>query len=108
MTAVNHRLITVIRFVAKSYTHLQKSFTNKLRLVLHAWGLAQITIHLAQQTKRADDIKEAIPRVGSETITSGKCKVNWLRLARPITSGGLGILHLGKFARAFEIVMVVA
>ena len=53
MTAVNHRLITVIRFVAKSYTHLQKSFTNKLRLVLHAWGLAQITIHLAQQTKQA-------------------------------------------------------
>ena len=36
VTVANHRLITVIRFVTKSYTHLQKSFTNKLRLVLHA------------------------------------------------------------------------
>ena len=33
----NHELITVIRFVAKSYTHFLKSFANKFRLVLHAY-----------------------------------------------------------------------
>ena len=31
----NHELITVIRFVAKSYIHLWKGFPNKLRLMLH-------------------------------------------------------------------------
>ena len=36
ITVVNHRLITIIRFVVKSYTHPWKSFTNKLRLVLYA------------------------------------------------------------------------
>ena len=36
ITVANHRLITIIRFVVKSYTHPWKSFTNKLRLVLHA------------------------------------------------------------------------
>ena len=36
ITAANYRLITVIRFVTKSYTHLKKKFTNKLRLVLYA------------------------------------------------------------------------
>ena len=33
---INYQLITVIRFVAKSYTHPWKGFANKLRLVLHA------------------------------------------------------------------------
>ena len=37
ITVANHRLITVIRIVAKSYTHLWKDFANKLRLVLHAY-----------------------------------------------------------------------
>ena len=32
----NHRLITIIRFVAKNYIHLWKSFINKLHLVAHA------------------------------------------------------------------------
>ena len=36
ITVDNHRLITVIRFVAKNYTHPWKSFANKLRLVVHA------------------------------------------------------------------------
>ena len=36
ITVANHRLITVIRFVVKGYTHPWKFFTNKLRLVLHA------------------------------------------------------------------------
>ena len=36
ITVANHRLITIIRFVVKSYTHPWKGFANKLHLVLHA------------------------------------------------------------------------
>ena len=36
IVVANHRLITVIRFVAKSYTHPQRDFANKLYLVFHA------------------------------------------------------------------------
>ena len=36
ITVANHRLIIIIRFVVKSYTHLWKDFENKIRLVLHA------------------------------------------------------------------------
>ena len=36
ITIANHWLITVIRFVAKSYTHPWKDFANRLHLVLHA------------------------------------------------------------------------
>src|SRR5688572_871761 len=41
--------------------------------------------------------------VGTERIMSGKCKVNWVRSARPRKGGGLGILHLAKFARALHL-----
>jgi hypothetical protein len=40
---------------------------------------------------------------GTEALTGGKCKVNWPRSARPTNYGGLGILHLGKFARALRL-----
>ena len=40
---------------------------------------------------------------GCAQITGGKCKVNWLRSARPKECGGLGILHLTKFARALRM-----
>ena len=36
ITVANPQLITVIRFVSKSYTHPWKNFANKFRLVLHA------------------------------------------------------------------------
>ena len=32
----NHQLITVIRFISKSYTHPWKGYANSLHLVLHA------------------------------------------------------------------------
>ena len=35
ITVVNHRLITVLRFVVKSYIHPWKDFTNKFRLVFY-------------------------------------------------------------------------
>jgi hypothetical protein len=40
---------------------------------------------------------------GSERPTSGKCKVNWKRVARPKALDGLGVLHLGIFARALRV-----
>ena len=48
ITVANRRLITVIRFVVKSYIYPWKDFANKLRLVLHAWkilfsGIARAT-----------------------------------------------------------------
>ena len=39
ITLANHQLITVIRFIAKSYTHLWKNFTNRFHLVLHAYEI---------------------------------------------------------------------
>jgi hypothetical protein len=40
----------------------------------------------------------------SERLTCGKCKVNWKRVARrPKALGGLGVLHLGAFARALHV-----
>ena len=36
ITVANHRLITVIRFVTKIYTHPWRGFANKLHLALHA------------------------------------------------------------------------
>jgi exonuclease III len=40
---------------------------------------------------------------GTEALTGGKCKVNWPRSARPKNSGGLGILHIRKFARSLRL-----
>ena len=36
ITVANHRLITIIRFVAKNYIHFRKNFINRFHLVLHA------------------------------------------------------------------------
>ena len=35
ITVANHILITIIRFISKSYTHMWKDFANKFCLVLH-------------------------------------------------------------------------
>jgi hypothetical protein len=53
--------------------------------------------------KEIDNLRKSFLWAGSEKLTGGKCKVNWSRSTRPTESGGLGILHLGKFARALRL-----
>ena len=40
ITIANHRLITVISFVAKSYTHFLKKISNKFYLVFYAYEIS--------------------------------------------------------------------
>ena len=52
---VNHRLFTVIRFVARSYTHLWRGFANRFYLILHAckiFFVAQVVLGKQNRTTR--------------------------------------------------------
>jgi len=53
--------------------------------------------------KEIDNLRKSFLWAGSVKLTGRKCKVNWPRSTRPTESGGLGILHLGKFARALRL-----
>ena len=53
--------------------------------------------------KEIDNLRKSFLWAGSNKLTGGKCRVNWPRSTRPTESGGLGILHLGKFARALHL-----
>ena len=53
ITVANHVLITIIRFVAKSYTHPWIDFANKLHLVAYAYKISFVAqIMLANQTRQ--------------------------------------------------------
>jgi hypothetical protein len=54
-----------------------------------------------ERLKDIDRQRKKFLWAGAEVLTGGKCKVNWPRPNTP--AGGLGILHLGKIARALRL-----
>lgn len=115
-------LLSVSKLRTRDFQFLVDKITNKLngwhgrnlsmagRLTLIKSVITSQAIYLLSALKAPKEILEFVDSrrrqfllAGSERITGGKCKVNWPRSTRPKAYGGLGILHLGKFARALRL-----
>jgi hypothetical protein len=68
--------------------------------------LVYLLIVLKPMKETLDDLDKIRRRflwAWNDAISGGKCKVNWTRTTLPKDFGGLGILHLEKFARALRL-----
>ena len=72
ITVANHRLITVIRFVAKSYTHLWRGFVNRLHLIFYA---CEIFSRLACARNTGGKPNKALMNLLTAWLEDGYCSI---------------------------------
>ena len=53
--------------------------------------------------KSINKLERAILWSAKDTTTGAKCKVNWDKVYCPKKFGGLGVLHMGKFATVLRL-----
>ncbi|WVZ88362.1 hypothetical protein U9M48_034892 [Paspalum notatum var. saurae] len=97
----------VDKILAKLNSWNGRNLTIAGRLTLVKSVITPQTVYLLTALKAPAEVLELIDSKrrqflwsGMERLTGGKCKVNWIRSARPKALGGLGILNLVSFARA--------
>jgi hypothetical protein len=66
------------------------------------YHLTPLTIPMGT-LKYINKLEQAFVWAAKESTSGAKCKVNWDLICRPKMYGGLGILHLDKFATALRL-----
>jgi hypothetical protein len=87
-----------------------RNFTLVGRLTLVKSVLSAQPIHTLTTINVPKAILEEIDKfrkrflwAGNENFTSGKCKVNWPIVVRPLDLRGLGVLDIHRFARVLRV-----
>ena len=104
VTVANHRLITVIKFVAKSYTHPLKNFTNKFYLLLYACEILFLknvrAIFIECQTRpKVNTSRALISSTRRSRVKKGMPNMFWLakKILKVKTSFSKNIFWVSEF-----------